>query len=159
MNRRTLVTSVATVGTTAVAGCSGFLDGNETGETTNDPATPVFSTADASDRERSQPEQVDHEHLVVLKNQAESPREVRLTVFDRRRGVQAYLLQSTYEPGFDDAVYDVEHADPTGIQSYEVRIEVDDETASTVLWTNQCYGDATLTVTADGDVTATVDTC
>lgn len=159
MDRRALLASVAAAGTTTVAGCTGLLEANDTGETTSDRRSPQFSTADAADRERGRPEQVDHEHLVKLENRTDSSREVRMTVFDRRMSVQVYLVNSTYEPRFDDAIYDVADADPTGIQSYEVGIEADGRTASTVLWTNQCYGDVTLTVEGGGELTANVETC
>lgn len=121
------------------------------------------SRPQTSDRERGQPEQFDPAHLVVVRNEDDLAHRVRVTVRDRRRHLSMYTWASTVEPGYDDPVYDVADADPTGVQSYEVRIAFavydDDRAASTVVWTNQCHGDATLSVTANGGLEASADTC
>ncbi|NHN40297.1 hypothetical protein G9C85_01430 [Halorubellus sp. JP-L1] len=159
MHRRTLLGTVgSTVASVGLAGCAGGLPWDSE-STTTESGVREPTTVDGSNRSRHDVERASADHLLVLANRDDDPHRVTYSTTERSTGLDVYTERRTIEPGFDEAVYTLEDAEPRGIQSYECTLELEDGSASTVLWTNQCYGDATLAVTADGDLTASVDTC
>jgi len=95
---------------------------------------------------------------VLLENRDDERREVRLEV-TRESGETVHDETHAIDPGTERTVYNLRKASPDGIERFEIAATMGDATESVEVETSACYGDAIVSVTADGELSTTYSIC
>ena len=63
------------------------------------------------------------------------------------------------DPGIERTVCNLREASPDGVETFEITATMGDATESVEVETSACYGDAIVSVTADGELSTTYSIC
>lgn len=164
MKRRTMISMVgATLWSTTMAGCLDAdtgADDRSPSPTSSPSPTPTSSpsptpTEAPPSTESNDP---DPDLPIHVENRHDATHTIALTV-TRESGETVH--EETYEvtAGADREVYNLDEADPDGVESFEIEATMDDRTASATVETSSCYGEAIVAVSEDGELHVTYSIC
>ena len=161
MERRQVLAGCG-LGLAGVAGC--FTDNAGDDRSTNTPATDTPATdtpatdtpttdtptTDPSDRDGEHAaEQPDPDLAVQVVNDVEETRTVSLTV-TRESGEVDHEATHEAPPGSDREVYNLQAADPDGVESFEIAAKRGDASDSVGVRTSECYGHVIVMIDEEG---------
>jgi hypothetical protein len=169
VSRRSLATAVIAV-VLLTAGCLGGTPSSGTESATATPTptpTPTVTempgtptpTPDPTPGETASATWVGTEHAadqpdadkdVSVENAWNRSVEIDLRVVREATNETVYDETLTLEPGEERTVYNLEDADPDGIESFRVTATARNTTESVTIQTNACYGNAYVEIQDDG---------
>jgi hypothetical protein len=158
MNRRQFLATCG-LGLAGFAGCleSGMPGGSES---PND--TPTGSPGGTPNEDPPSHEDAMNEpnpdHDVGIENQSDEAWTVTLTV-SRESGEVVYEETHEIDPKSDRDVYNLQEADPDGVEAFTVTAEIDGQQESATVETNECYGNAFVAIAEDGEFYVTYSIC
>lgn len=111
----------------------------------------------------------DPDHEIVVEGEASGTRTLHIEVVRESTGEAVFETTEAVTAGEESAVYNLRDADPEGVESFRVCAELAGETTTTgtisetdaedsssrdcvTIATNECYGNARVTLTDDGGV-------
>lgn len=169
--------AVSTAGCLTDAGSEGPADSTATTATDPTTSTPTDLTATddpdtTGDWVSQASNEPDPDHSVTLSNEGSETRTVRVRVVREETGEVVFETTRESPPGTEVEAYDLERADPDGIEAFAVCGELVDADAATTdadgesdardcatLRTNACHGNAHITVREGGSLRVIYSIC
>jgi len=156
--RHLLATATTLLAGTTVAGClTDDSTATDTTTTHGDPTTGAPTSGTTEDyvgtEEASNTPAPDHQ--ITARNDHDEPHELRVVVARTERGERVETVHESARelaPGSVDSVYNLEDANPDGVQSFAVESSVGGQLAVVVLETSACYGDLEIVVDETGEL-------
>lgn len=100
------------------------------------------------------------DHSIYVENRWNRSVNLTLTVVRAESGDVVYGRTWSESPGGEHEVYNLERADPDGVESFRIVLELEDrETRTLDVATDACFGDAFFAVTERGDLDVTYSIC
>lgn len=162
MHRRQVLASTGLL-VAGITGCSGADPGGGT-----ETATPSGTTPDRQTRTRTRTrtptgfehaaEQPDPDLAVGLVNRDDDPHSLSLTV-TRTDGDVVHESVHDLEPGAQTEAYNLQSADPDGVERFTIAVEVGDRREAVNVQTSECYGDVRFSVDDGGELDVTYAIC
>ncbi|MFC6953694.1 hypothetical protein [Halorubellus litoreus] len=144
MNRRTLLVGTLTVVSSTV-GCL---------ESTSDSGTDPSSTTDDSTTVHAM-DAPDPDHRIWVENEAETANQIAVTVTKHvDDGSDEVVHESTedLDPGGTAYVYNLNEANPDGVERFKVTGETDEQTTWRFMATSECYTDCGIVRRENGEL-------
>lgn len=101
----------------------------------------------------------DGDHAVHVENQRNQSMTLTLRVVHEETGEVVHERTWSQSPSGEHEVYNLEQADPDGVERFRVVLELSGRTEAVHLETSGCYGDAFFTVTEQGELSSTYAIC
>jgi hypothetical protein len=92
------------------------------------------------------------DHDVILRNEYDETREFTVEVIRTRTETVVHERSVSLEPRTERTTYNLRHADPDGVEWFEITGSVGDVTKTTEIRTDSCYRNAYVTLDADGEL-------
>jgi hypothetical protein len=144
-----------------VAGLAGCLDGSVPGaENPTDDAPPSPSGTPPEDPPSHEDPMTepDPDLDVGIENQSDEAQTITLEI-SREAGGIVYEETREVAPETDRDVYNLERADPDGIEAFVIAAERGDKRESATVKTSECYGNAFVAIAEDGEFYVTYSIC
>lgn len=148
MDRRLLVVAVLVV----FAGCGSNGSADPTATVT--PA-PVPSINDVAEPDWPPPQS---DSPIKIRNNDETTRQFSIVVTRGSAGV-VYDGDHRIPPDSNRAVYNLQEADPAGVESFAIEVTMGNQTESVVVRTDACHGTAFVQATATGELVVNYVIC
>lgn len=129
---------------------------DEPAATGTDEATDTTTETESGHDELAQ--RPDPDLPIRVQNRHDEPRTLSLTVA-REGGDVVYESVLELDAGDDYEAYNLQEADPEGVERFDVVAEADDSRREISVRTNECYGDARVGFDATGELFASYDIC
>lgn len=95
---------------------------------------------------------------VFASNRHDAAHDLTVTIA-RESGETVYDETQELAPGADREIYNLEDADPDGVETFAVRTATGDQTGSVQVETSGCYGRVEIRITEDGTLDPTYSIC
>jgi hypothetical protein len=141
--------AVATAGCSARDGGGGEESGTQRPESTTVP--PAETTRTPTDREPTPTEpEPEADHAIRVGNDGTEPRTIRVRIVEKASGETVFETTETVDPGVTREVYNLEEANPLGVEEFMIHGRVIDPATA--------GGNGTAAASAAGDETTAVTT-
>ncbi|MEF8807079.1 hypothetical protein [Natronomonas sp.] len=158
MDRRRFLAACG-LGIGGVAGClDGSVPGGSENPTDDAPSSPSGTPPDDPPPHEDAMNEPDPDLDVGIENRSDETQTITLTV-SRESGEIVYEETHAVEPGSDIDVYNLEEADPDGIEEFAITAERDGQRESATVKTSKCYGNAFVSIAEDGECYVTYSIC
>lgn len=87
------------------------------------------------------------DHLIILRNESDTTRQISVTV---SQSEVVYENDFTLRPGERENAYNIEQADPTGVEEFDITVVSGDGSETIRLVTTDCYGDLLAEIQSEG---------
>lgn len=161
MNRRRFLAACGL----GIAGLAGCLNESAPGDSESPNDTPTSPTGSPDGTPDSDPpshedamNEPDPDLDVGIENGSDETQTITLTVA-RESGETVYEETHDVAPGSDIDVYNLEEADPDGVEEFVITAERDGQQESASVKTNKCYGNAFVSIAEDGEFYVTYSIC
>lgn len=161
MNRRRFLAACGL----GIAGLAGCLDesvpgGSEspTDDDDDSPSSPSGTPDDDPPSHEDAMNEPDSDLAVGIENRSDETQTITLTV-TRESGETVYEGTHDVAPGSDIDVYNLQEADPDGIEKFVITAERDGQQESASVETSKCYGEAFVSIADDGEFYVTYTIC
>ncbi|WP_227130800.1 hypothetical protein [Halorubellus salinus] len=165
MNRRTLLLGTLAV-VSSTAGCLESAKDSGTTEmgTTDDSGTTEMGTTDDSTTEMGTTDDSttvhamdapDPDHAIWVENEAATTHQIAVTVTQHvDDGPDEVVHESTHElqPKGSEYVYNLNEANPDGVERFKITGETGEQTASRFMATSKCYTDCGIVLRERGEL-------
>lgn len=145
-----------------IAGLAGCLDEQAPGdsESPNDDSPPSPSGTPDGDPPSHEDamNEPDPDLEVSIENRSNESQTIALTI-TRESGETVYENTHDVAPESDIDVYNLEEADPDGVEEFVITAERGDKKESASVKTSECYGEAFVAIAEDGEFYVTYSIC
>lgn len=124
----------------------------EEASTPKSTASPSPDTADTDPVSHEEAmQEPDADLAISIENRHDEAHEVEVTVA-RASGDPVFTTTERVEPGAERGIYNLEHADPDGVEAFTIEARMGGQTESIEVETSACYGPVEVGITEEGEL-------